>query len=165
MFGFFKKRRALSAMQSSAEAFVKFQFMISGEQPKDHVADPWALGYVFGALTAVLQRMGMEPGPKAQPFLLEGFQTVFEGTGEKALKIAFSRTREHDFVEAQLIGASELLAAAPDKPAPFGLGTYLGSGKGIGSESRQEVLQRLREQAMERMTPEAFRHALLAMTT
>jgi len=165
MFGYFRKRRAPSAMQSSAEAFVKFQFLISGEQPKDHVADLWALGYVFGALTAVLQLMGMEPGPEAQPFLLEGFQTVFEGAGEKALDVAFSRTRDRDFAEAQLIGASEMLAAAPGKPAPFGLGAYLGSGKGIGSESRQEVLQRLRDRAMERMTPDAFRRALQAMTT
>jgi hypothetical protein len=165
MFGFFKKRKASFAMRSSAEALVKIQFLISSEQPEDHVADSWALGYVFGALTAILQRMGMEPGPVAQPFLLEGFQAVFGGAGEKALSIALSRTRERDFAEAQLIGASEMLAAEPGKPAPFGLGVYLGSGKGMGSESRQEVIQHLRDRAMERMTPDAFRRALRAMTT
>lgn len=165
MFGFFKKQRAPSAMQSSAEALVKFQFLVSGEQPKDHIADSWVLGYVFGGLTAVLQLIGMEPGPKAQTFLLEGFRTIFEDAGDKALGLAFSRARDSDFAEAQLIGGSEILAAAPGEPAPFGLGAYLGAAQGVGSESQQEVLKRLRDRAMERMTPDAFRRALRAMTT
>jgi hypothetical protein len=164
MLNWLKIRKQLQAIEASAKALVKFQFTISDEEPGSHTDDDWVLGYVFGALTGLLQSMGMEPGEEAKPVLERGFATVYGDAGGRILQMAFSRIRQREFAEAQLIGASEMIAAGPGKPAPFGLGSYLGSGKGLGQESRQEVRTRLRQRAMERMTPDAFRQALSQMT-
>lgn len=164
MFGWFRNRKQIQAVESSADALVKWQFTISDEEPAEHVDDSWALGYVFGALTAVLQRIGLEPGPEARPLLERGFDIVYGLEGPRTLQIAFSRTSDPDFAEAQLVGASELLAFAPGSPPPFGLGAYLGSGKGLGGESQPGVRKRLRQRAMERMTPAAFSRAFGEVT-
>jgi hypothetical protein len=164
MFQWFKNRKQLQAMKASAEVFIRFQFTINSEEPANHTDDAWALGYVFGAVTGLLQVIGIEPGEEAKPVLQHGFDTVYGSAGGRALQLAFSRSHEPDFAEAQLIGGSEMIAFGPGKPAPFGLGTYLGSGKGMGQESQSDVRVRLRERAMERMTPDAFRQALSAMT-
>lgn len=161
MFQWFKNRKQLQAMKASAEVFIRFQFTINSEEPANHTDDAWALGYVFGAVTG-LHGHGTRRRGEARAAARVRYR-LWQCRG-RVLQLAFSRTHEPDFAEAQLIGGSEMIAFGPGKPAPFGLGTYLGSGKGMGQESQSDVRVRLRERAMQRMTPDAFRQALSAMT-
>lgn len=163
MFQWFRDRKAKQAISVSSAAMVRMQFVISDVDPSKQTGDNWVLGYVFGAVTGLLQLCGIEPDGRQRPFLLYGYESVYGEFGHLVLEKSLTKTRERDFAEAQLVGASEMLAARPDGPVPFGLGAYLGSAKGLGSDSVMDVRIRLRERAMERMTKEGFEAALERM--
>jgi hypothetical protein len=164
MLNWLRDRKAIKAIDQSAAVLIKFQFDISDVEPNSQAHDQWVLGYVFGAVTGVLQRIGIEPDGDHRLYLVRGYEGVYGEWGHLVLTKSLTMTSDHDFAEAQLVGASEIIAAGPSLPPPFGLGAYLGSLKGTGAESSRDVRTRLRERAMERMTPAAFQGALAKMT-
>jgi hypothetical protein len=164
MLSWLRERKAMKAIDQSAAVMIKFQFDISDVEPNSQTHDRWVLGYVFGAVTGVLQRSGIEPDGEHRPYLIRGYEGVYGEWGHLVLAKSLTMTSDHDFAESQLVGASEIIAAAADSPAPFGLGSYLGSLKGMGTESSVDVRTRLRQRAMERMTPAAFQAAFVKMT-
>lgn len=70
------------------------------------------------AVTGVLQRAGVEPDGNHWQCLIRGYEGIYGEWGHLVLERSLTKTREPDFAEAQLVGASEILAAGPGTPMP-----------------------------------------------
>lgn len=141
VFAFLQRRKLRNVFSESCAALLRMQFVISQKSPADNADDPWVLGYLFGASTAILEKMDVDPSPQAYELLKCGYAAIFASPrlGERMLAESMELRANSTFCEGQGIGGSELLAASPGGPVPFALGTYLGDDKSI------EIVQQLRK--------------------
>ena len=102
--------------------------------------DAWVLGYVFGATVAILHRIGVHAPlpPSAWPLVQLGFKAAFGRQAGSALAHAYSWRRDPAFLEAQLVGFTELAAA---EPCPMSLDWYLWATNGGVPLTKSEVLR------------------------
>ena len=139
VFAFFQRRRLQKVFSNSAEVMLRMQFIVAQQEPANHADDPWVLGYLYGASTAILDRMGVEPSPEAYKILESGYDAVFASrAGRRVLDVSMDMRQDPDFAEGQAIGGAEQYGLKPDGPMAFALGTYLGDNK------TAEIRQRLR---------------------
>lgn len=131
LFAYFRSRKLKKIVEQSCATLVRMQFVISQSTPANHAADPWVQGYVYGACTAVLERMGIDPSPEAYELLESGYATLFGSArlGKRVLAESMELHTNETFAEAQAIGGNEILRASSSKPIPFALGAYLGQKK------------------------------------
>ena len=141
LFAYFRRRKLTKIFELSSATIVRMQFVMAQHTPSHHIDDQWILGYVYGACTAVLERMGIDPSPEAYELLKSGYASIFGETrlGEKVLSNSMKLRSNILFVEAQDIGGNEIRSASPSSPIPFSLGAYLGENK---SEEIKEQLRR-----------------------
>lgn len=142
---FLQQRRLRKTFCQSCVVLIRMQFVISQKPPEENTEDLWALGYVYGATTAILQRIGLEPNPDTYKILAAGYAAIFdnEAIGKQVLANSMDLRSESLFAEAQEIGGNELLHSQPGGPAPFALGAYLGDNKS------DAILSRIRKWAKE----------------
>lgn len=131
LFAYLRTRKLKKIVEQSCATLVRMQFVIAETLPANHAADPWVLGYVYGACTAVLDRMGIDPSPEAYELLESGYATLFGSArlGKRVLAESMELRTNETFAEAQAIGGKEILRASSSRPIPFALGAHLGKNK------------------------------------
>lgn len=141
LFKYFRSRKLRKAMIASCQSMIGLQYVLTGAEPVSEIEDVWVLGYLYGATTAFLDRMGVEPSNEAYELLEVGYGAIFENSslGLQILSKSMDLRGNLEFEEAQLIGGTEIGQFTSEKPAPFALGAYI-------SESKSpEIRRKLRD--------------------
>lgn len=135
---FLRKRKQKKIFAQSCSLAIRTQFIVSQNSPVDHVSDPWVLGYIYGACTATLERMGINPSPEAYEILQAGYAVIFDSdqVGSKVLAGTMDIRTAPVFIEAQSVGGNEISRSSPGSPFPYALGTYLGENKSASIRER-----------------------------